>query len=346
MAKAGKSRNSQGPKRYGAELVEFSSETAFRPRRELELDQADIRIIDTLVRDGRTNSRSMVGITGLTEETVATRIRSLLERNIIGITAIFDWNAAGYQWDLFLAVECDADGVDTAVAALVELDAVISVSVVLGPIDLVVHVLCRDREDLLDFLATKLTQIEGIRNTDVMLSLDTVKYFHQFAWVPIDAQSLHFPDPVVEIDDLDRAMIDVVVRNGRTSNREIGRELKVSDGTVRTRLRRLETAGLLRLCAQVHPARSGMVRARAFVGIRVQGADASELAAQLADEAEIVTISITANRFELFCYVLAKSRARLVEIVSDVIRPLKGVQSTETWEVVGAAKHVSQWARW
>src|SRR3954471_2132656 len=116
-----------GPQRYGAELFEFASETAFRPGRDAQLDDADLRIMDTRVRDGRTNARSMVGIAGLTEETVASRIRSLIDRNIIGITAIFDWNAAGYRWDVWLAIECEAGPIAPVVKALADLDEVASI---------------------------------------------------------------------------------------------------------------------------------------------------------------------------------------------------------------------------
>ncbi len=102
----------------------------------------------------------------------------------------------------------------------------------------------------------------------------------------------------------------------------------------------------MRIRAQVHPARSGMVSARAFVGVCVQGADAADVARSLAHFAEIVTIEITAGRYELWCYVLARSRGRLIEVVSECVRPVKGVHSTETWEVVDAPKHLSHWARW
>ena len=335
-----------GPERYGAERVQFASEGAFRPGRDAQLDDADLRIIDTLVHDGRTNSRAMVELSGLTEETVATRIRNLIERNIIGITAIFDWNAAGYHWDLWLAVECEGGPLGPTVKALAELDQVASIYTVFGPTDLVVHVLCTDRAELLDFLSSTLTQIEGIRRADVLLTLDTVKYFHQFAWVPVEPRPLRFPDPVVELSDIDHTIIEAVVRNGRTSNREIGRALGVADGTVRSHLRRLEDAGLLRICAQVHPARSGMIRARAFVGISVQGADTTDLATELARIPEVVTISLTAGRFDLLCYVLARRRTTLIDIVANQIRTLKGVAGTETWEVIDGAKHISHWARW
>lgn len=336
----------RGPKRYHAEPVEFASEVAFRPTKSSRLDDADLRIIDTLVLDGRANSRSMTSFTGLTEETIASRIRSLIDRDIIGITAVFDWWAAGYHWDLFVAIECGDGPVRPVVDTLVALDEVISISTVFGPVDLVVHALCHDRRELLTLLTSKLTQIDGIRSMRVMLTLDTVKFFHQFAWVPLAPMPLHFPDPAVELTDLDYSIINALVKNGRVSNREIGRALGVADGTVRTHLRRLESGGLLRVCAQVHPLTSGLVTARAFVGITVSGVDTAVLAKELARIAEVVCISLTSGHFDLFCYVLTRSRPRLIELVAEEIRPLTGVRSTQTWEVIDSAKHISHWARW
>ena len=336
----------RGPKYYGAELAELMGETAFPPRRRAGLDEADMRIIDMLVRDGRTNNRSLVDVTGLTEETVAARIRSLIERHIIGITAIFDWSAAGYEWDLYLAVECGANRVGSTASALSELEEVVGVYSVLGPVDLVAHVLCRDRAAVLEFVATKAARVDGIRNMDVMMALDTVKFFQQFTWVPLEPHPVRLIDPVVPLAQLDFDIIDHLVENGRKSNREISRALGVADGTVRSHLKKMEDAGLLHVRAQVHPARSGMIGARAFVGVSLLGVDVRERAAELADIPEIVIISITTNRFDLFCYVLAKNTSRLLEIVSDIIRPMEGVKRTETWQLTAGYKHVSHWARW
>ena len=335
-----------GPKRYGAHQVQFASEEAFRPARTVQLDEADLRIIDRLVQDGRANARSMTSLTGLTEETVASRMRSLMDRGIIGITAIFDWHAAGYHWDLFLAVECEAGPVGPVVERLAKLDEITSIYTVFGSVDLVCHVLLHDREAMLRFLSSTLTQVEGIRKVDVLVVLDTVKYFHQFAWVPLDDVVIEFPEPIVELSELDLDIIGMLLHNGRTSNREIGRQLGVADGTVRMHVSRLQEAGLVRVCAQVHPARSGMVNARAHVGISVQGGDTAEVATMLAGVPEIVTISMTSGRYELLCYVLARSRTRLIEVVAEEIRPLTGVRATETWEVIDGPKHISHWARW
>src|SRR5207244_11216141 len=104
------------------------------------------------------------------------RIRNLIDSHVIGITAVFDWSAAGYEWDAFVIVQCDATGVQRSLAALDKLEPVISTYVVMGAIDLVIHVLCEDGETLLYFVVSTLPKVDGIRNVELMLSLDTVKY--------------------------------------------------------------------------------------------------------------------------------------------------------------------------
>ena len=258
---------------------------------------------------------------------------------------MFDWKAAGYSWDLFVSVKAVGGLVDAVIDELACRDEVISVFAVFGPVDLVAHVLCRDRADMLEFLSNTLTRLDGIRRVDVMPSLDTVKYVHQFARVPLDDTSPRLPAPVVELSALDHRIIDAVVHNGRASHREIGRDLGVADGTIRTRLRRLMSARLLKICAQVDPVTSGMIDARAFIGIAVKGANVADVAIQLARLPKVLTISITTGRFDLFCYAVAGSRAQLIELVAEQIRPMPGVRAVETWEVIDVRKHVGRWSR-
>src|SRR4051794_18451430 len=66
------------------------------------LDSTDLRLIDLLALDGRANNRYLADQVGMTEATVASRIRSLVERRVLGITATFDWEAAGYNWSVYL----------------------------------------------------------------------------------------------------------------------------------------------------------------------------------------------------------------------------------------------------
>ena len=335
-----------GPSRYGAEPLVFSHDVGLRPAHTAHLDAADLQIIDSLVADGRTNARSMTAATGLSEETVADRMRALIERDIIGVSAILDWRAAGYHWDLFLSIRAGSPGAQLVIEELSCHADVISVYEVLGPVDIVAHVLCRDRQAVLEFVSSTVPRIDGIGEADVMLALETAKYFHQFARVPITAPPPPIPDPVVELSVIDHGIIRALMRNGRAAHRELARELGVADGTVRTRLRRLVSSGLVRISAQVHPSNSGMIGAQAFVGISVRYADRAEVASELGRIAEVLTISLTTGRFDLFCFVVARNRAQLIERVATSIRLIAGVGSVETWELSAVRKHVGRWARW
>src|SRR4029077_771674 len=58
-------------------------------------------------------------------------------------------------------------------------------------------------------------------------------------------------------DDIDRAILRELQEDGRRSFRAIARSVGVSEGTVRTRVRRIEDAGALRILAFVDPSRLG-----------------------------------------------------------------------------------------
>ena len=70
--------------------------------------------------------------TGLSERDVADRVRGLSERNIIGISAVLDWRAAGYQWNVFLSVSAGSGGAGAVIDELAHRDEVVSIYEVSG----------------------------------------------------------------------------------------------------------------------------------------------------------------------------------------------------------------------
>ncbi|MHB1416569.1 MAG: Lrp/AsnC family transcriptional regulator, partial [Chloroflexota bacterium] len=51
------------------------------------------------------------------------------------------------------------------------------------------------------------------------------------------------------LDQLDRQIVALLQKNGRLANQEIGRQLGVTEGTVRKRLERLLAEGWIRVMA-------------------------------------------------------------------------------------------------
>lgn len=328
----------------GDDIVTLTRESRSRRRRE-NLDAADVRLIELLIQDGRMSSRALAREVGLTEATVAARMRSLFDRRILGVTATLDWRAAGYDWDAWFEVQVAGRSVTAVGEEMAALEGVHAVYVLLGPVDLLVHVLLPSSDDAVDFINERITGLAGVHTVRPNVTLETKKYTTHFARLPVKSRSVQFPAATVELDDIDRQLIDALIADGRRSNRDIARQLQVSEGTVRMRLRRLETAGLLRIVGQTDPFLTGLVSAWAFVGVDVETGLLRDVAATLRDMPEVAIVAIAAGRHDILLMVVAHSRTRLVELVVDEIRTLAGVRATETWEVVQTLGLNYQFAR-
>jgi Lrp/AsnC family transcriptional regulator for asnA, asnC and gidA len=194
-------------------------------------------------------------------------------------------------------------------------------------------------------MTEKVAGVWGVRHVTPNVTLETIKYNINFARLPVQPTALEFPAPRLEMDNIDRLMIDALIVDGRQSNREIARQLSVSEGTVRVRLRRLEESGLLKICGQTDPYLTGRIGAWACVGLDVNGPTARQVAAKLADMPEVLIVAMTAGQHDLFVLAVASSRGRLVDLIVERVRAIDGVRATETWEVIRTIKLDFHWAR-
>src|ERR1700712_1361311 len=77
------------------------------------------------------------------------------------------------------------------------------------------------------------------------------------------------PSPQPAVDDVDREIIRLLQRDGRSSNTEIGRALGLTETTIRKRIARLIGEGLVSIVAVPTPEAVGMTTS-AIIGVSVQ----------------------------------------------------------------------------
>lgn len=316
---------------------------AVAPRKRIVLDEADHALIDLLAIDGRMSNRQVAREIGLTEATVGARIRRLTENRVLRVGAVFDWEGAGYAWNLFLGVEVEGRTPRAVADEIVQLPHVHTVTLVFGSVDIWVHILATDREMLTRALTEDLVGIDGVRRVTANLSLETHKWRVRRGVFPATPQTLEFPSPVVAIDPVGLAVAAALHRDGRQSNREIARTLSVSEGTVRSRIRELEEAGFMQIVAQTDPNATGEIGAVLLVGIHVDGPVARALAQRLVDVPQALVVAVTAGRFDVHLVLAGADREGLIDFVATSLRQMPGVRSTETWDgirVVGAKHHL------
>lgn len=143
---------------------------------------------------------------------------------------------------------------------------------------------------------------------------------------------------MIELDQLDRDVVALLKRDGRMSNREVGRALGVSEGTVRNRLRRLFDAKVLQLAAVMGSAASGL-EASAFVRMTVEPRKARAVAQAAALWEEVAFVGLTAGRYNVVVLVNVRDRDALVAVVHQRLALLDGVNALDTRELVRNVKH-------
>jgi Lrp/AsnC family transcriptional regulator for asnA, asnC and gidA len=144
------------------------------------------------------------------------------------------------------------------------------------------------------------------------------------------------------VDEFDRQIIALLQRNGRLSNVEIARSLGIAEGTVRKRLERLLSDGVIRIAAIPEPAALGM-GANVIIGIQTEVNDIRETAQRLAAIPEVRAVNLVTGTYDILLEAALPSAEHLLSFLVDKVSTIPGVRRTETSHVLQAIKQSSDW---
>ena len=146
------------------------------------------------------------------------------------------------------------------------------------------------------------------------------------------------------MDDLDERIVDKLSRDARISNRQIAAEFGVTEGTIRSRIKRLQAEGLIQFTVVTDFRLAGSPNL-VMLGIQADPSRVPTLAQQLADIPEISCVIVTLGRYSLLAMGLFTSIEQVNELVITHIRALEGVHEVETSISVHNLKYESGIAR-
>jgi Lrp/AsnC family transcriptional regulator, regulator for asnA, asnC and gidA len=145
----------------------------------------------------------------------------------------------------------------------------------------------------------------------------------------------------VPLDDINKAIIAQLQEDGRRSYAAIAGSVGLSEAAVRQRVQRLIDAGVMQVVAVTDPMQLGFAR-QAMIGIRVRG-PIEPVADRLAELVEIDYVVITAGHYDILVEAVCESDEHLLEVLSDKIRNLEGVESTDTLVYLKLRKQTYSW---
>jgi Lrp/AsnC family transcriptional regulator, regulator for asnA, asnC and gidA len=145
----------------------------------------------------------------------------------------------------------------------------------------------------------------------------------------------------VVLDDVSKAIIEQLQQDGRRSYAAIGKVVGLSEAAVRQRVQRLVDGGVMQVVAVTDPLQLGFAR-QAMIGIRVRG-DLEGIADQIAELDEVDYVVVTAGSFDLLVEVVCESDEALLHVLSQKIRTIPEVESTETFMYLKLRKQTYSW---
>ena len=137
---------------------------------------------------------------------------------------------------------------------------------------------------------------------------------------------------VQDIDDLDRKILAILMRNAKKPYTDIAKQLFVSGGTIHVRMKKLEDAGVVKgYNLSVDHSKLGYDIC-AFLGIYLDKSSLYDDAAdRLKDIPEVVSLHYTTGLYNIFAKILCRDTNHLRDVLHDKIRKIPGIQRTETF---------------
>ena len=142
------------------------------------------------------------------------------------------------------------------------------------------------------------------------------------------------------MDSLDRKIISLLERNGRASNARIARDVKVSEGTVRRRLKRLMSEQIINVVALPDPRKLGCY-SESLIGAQVDPDQVDVVASKMADFEHTRWVTITTGSYDVFAWATLPNAESLGRFLRDEIGAIDGVRRTETFVNLQVMKRAS-----
>ncbi len=149
------------------------------------------------------------------------------------------------------------------------------------------------------------------------------------------------PARLVDLDSIDRRIIDQLRIDGRRSFAEVGRYVGLSEASTRKRYNRLKELGVVQVVAMQDSTRLGLIEAE--IAIRVRNETVASVAWQLARLPEASFVSACVGAYDLFVEVRCNDNAHLGVFLSERVRRIPGITDATTINVLENVKDTFVW---
>lgn len=292
------------------------------------MDELDERILAVLQNDGRASYLEIGEALGVSRGLVSSRVAAMLASGQVQIVAAIHPRILGLSTLAHLSVRATGP-LEELFEALTAMDSVVFLSETTGPFQAVAEVRTRTNAEL----AATVDRLQARPEVVELRVLLYNRVLHSlFA-------SVEDPDPVVELDDVDRRIMRVLQRNGRLGYEKLGESVGLSASASRARTRRLLAARVITIGAIRR--RTGATSSDLLIGLGITThGDPDEVAGRLSQAARLEFLAHTIGTYNLVATLVVDSLAEYTRITRD-LRRVRDVAALDSW--VHAAVHAERY---
>ena len=141
----------------------------------------------------------------------------------------------------------------------------------------------------------------------------------------------------MRLDDIDLEIVRILHEDGRSAYSDISKTVGVSAGTVRNRISRMRSEGILNVDVWLDPRRSGL-EVHATLLMRADPQQVAETADALAGLDETAYVATLAGAYDIVADVFCRDLIELRRLIHDKVQQIEGVVDVTT-NLVTENKH-------
>lgn len=135
----------------------------------------------------------------------------------------------------------------------------------------------------------------------------------------------------MELDAIHLAIINHL-RDGRTPFKKIADDLKLAEGTVRSRVKKLQEEGVLEITGLVDP-EAIPDKYVVMVGIKLKDMNLVGKGEELSKLKGVISVCVVTGRFDLILMVMLDNEYGILEFYTEEVSKIENIRSVETFVV-------------